>query len=69
MRHGVAVDFVPAGQQEDCRKSMNYRIVRRGSCLPELTAKAMQAHKKRGRGEEGGEGQQGGKEKKARRHP
>lgn len=67
--HGVAVDFVPVEQEKSCRKSMNFRLVRRGSCLPELTAKAMQqAGRKRGRGEEGGVGQQEGKgKKKARR--
>ena len=60
--HGVAVDFVLAGESEAAfRKSLNYRFVRRGSSLPELTAKAMQAREKRKRGEEGGVGQKAGK--------
>lgn len=66
--HGVAVDFVPAGESEAAfRKSLNYRFVRRGSSLPELTAKAMQAREKRKRGEEGGVGQKAGKKLMVRR--
>ena len=46
---------------------MSPRFVRRGSSLPELTAKAMQAREKRKRGEEGGVGQKAGKKLMARR--